>query len=306
MYDVIIIGGGPAGLTAALYSGRRALKTLVLTRDIGGQASKTFSVENYPGVKNVSGVDLSFTLKEQAENFGAKIQFEEVMSIGIEQDGFSVKTFHNEYQTKTIILAFGKQPRELNVPGEREFLGKGVSYCATCDAPFFKNKKVVVVGGGNSALNAVTLAAKISTQVYLIHRSELSGEQVLIDKIKAAKNVEIMLGEEISEIKGAETVKSIVLKSGKEIETDGIIVEIGSIVDLRLVEKLVKLNEKNQIEIDCDQNTSVPGIFAAGDLTDTKYKQIVISAGEGAKAALTCYDYIQRLGGKKGISGDWH
>lgn len=304
LYDVIIIGGGPAGLTAALYASRRQLKTLVLTRDIGGQAAKTFDIENYPGLEHITGPALSTTFKKQAENFGAKIGYEEVLSIE-KGEKFQVKTKSASYESKTIILASGKTPRELNVPGEEKFKGRGVTYCATCDAPFFRNKTVAVIGGGNSALDAALLCSDIAKKVFLIHRSLLSGEAIMVEKVKKKANVEILLSEEVSEVKGGGVVESIVLNSGKEIKTDGVIVEVGYIVDTSLVKDLVKISEKNQIEVDLNQATSTPGIFAAGDLTITPYKQIVISAGEGAKAALSAYDYIQKIEGKKGIIGDW-
>lgn len=305
MYDTIIIGGGPAGLTAAIYAGRRALKTLVLTRDIGGQASKTFDIENYPGIVHTTGPALASTMQSQAESFGAEIKFEEVKSIEKREGKFAIKANSSEYETKTIIIASGKKPRELEVPGEEKFKGRGVTYCATCDAPFFRNKIVVIVGGGNSALDAAILCSEIAEKVYIVHRGVLSGEQIMIDKIKESKNVEIILQDEIESISGETVVKSVKLKSGREIETNGVIVEVGFVIDTSLFSKLVKINEKKQIIADLSQSTSVPGVFAAGDLTEAPYKQIVIAAGEGAKAALSAYDYIMKQEGKKGILGDW-
>lgn len=305
-YDVIIVGGGPAGLTAALYASRRSLKTLVLTRDIGGQAAKTFDIENYPGIIFATGIELTEIFKKQAENFGAEIKFEETKKITPEKNIFKIETLNNVYEAKTIILAFGKQPRELNVEGEQEFQGRGVSYCATCDMPFFKNKTVAIVGGGNSALDAALLAAKNCEKVYLIHRrDEFRAENILIEKAKNSKNIEIILNSNIQKIKGKNVVESIIIESGKEINVSGVFAEIGYVVDRSLVENLVELNDKNQVIVDSNQNTSIPGIFAAGDLTTTIYKQIVISAGEGAKAALSVYDYIQKNEGKTGIAGDW-
>ena len=305
MYDTIIIGGGPAGLTAAIYASRRSLKTLVLTRDIGGQAAMTFDIENYPGLIHTTGPNLAKTMKDQAEAFRAEIKFEEVIKIITKDKSFEVATVSASYQSKTVIIASGKKPRELGVAGEKEFTGKGVTYCATCDAPFFKNKTVVVVGGGNSALDAAILCAEIAEKVYIVHRSELSGEQVMIDKIKSNPKVEIILPDEIESILGENTVKSVKLKSGRDITTDGVIIEVGYIIDPSLFSDLVKVNEQKQIETDVSQNTSVPGIFAAGDLTIAPYKQIVIASGEGAKAALSAYDYIMKLEGKKGIIADW-
>lgn len=308
MYDVIIIGGGPAGLSAAIYAGRRALNTLVITRDIGGQIAKTPDIENYPGLDKVSGVFLATKFKEQAEKFGAKIVFEETVKVEkTSDDNFLVHTLRNKYSAKTVILSSGKKPRELGVPGENEFKGRGVSYCATCDAPFFKDKTLMVVGGGNSAIEAAILGAKFAKKVYLIHRRDsFRGEEILVKNLEEHKNIEILYNSEVEEVKGDKTVKSAVLNNYREIETDGIIVEIGFVVDHSLVKELVKVDEKNQVIVNNIQETSVPGIFAAGDLTETPYKQVIISAAEGVKASLSAYDYLQRKQGKKGIMGDWH
>jgi thioredoxin-disulfide reductase len=305
MYDTIIIGGGPAGLTAAIYASRRSLKTLVITQDIGGQAAKTFDVENYPGISYTTGAALTKTMQSQAETFGAEIKFEEAKSLEKNKEIFLVKTVLGKYEAKTIIIASGKKPKELGIPGENDFKGKGVTYCATCDAPFFRNKTVVVVGGNNSALSAAIHCSKIAEKVYIVHRSALSGERIMIDKAKSSKNIEIILPDEIESIGGDEVVKSIKLKSGKAIKTSGVIIEVGYTIDSSLFSNLVKTNDKNQIIIDIFQSTSVPGIFAAGDLTEAPYKQIVIAAGEGAKAALSSYDYIMKQENKKGIVGDW-
>ena len=305
-YDVIIIGGGPSGMTAAIYTARRGLKTIVLTRDLGGQITRTNEIENYPGFDLISGPELATKFFNQAKKFGAEIKFEEAKNIAKTEDGFSLKTVGDEFKTKAIILSFGKSPRELNVPGEEKLKGKGVSYCATCDGPFFKNKSVVVVGGGNSALDAALVTSAIAKNVYLIHRGEFRGEAILIDKVNKAKNIEQVVPNEITEIKGEEKVESVLLKDGREIKTDGVLVEIGYVIDRKLAEGLIKMDSTGQIIVDSRQNTSVPGIFAAGDLTDTPYKQIVIAAGEGAKAALSCFDYIQQKTGKKGISADCH
>lgn len=305
MFDVVIIGGGPAGLTAGIYASRRSLKALILSRDLGGQASKTYSIENYPGVPNISGLELTKTMKAQAESFGAEFKYEEVKKIKKLKTKFSIQTLNNTYQSRSIILAFGKQPRELKIKGEEEFKGRGVSYCATCDAPLFRNKTIVIVGGGNSAIDAAILTSKIAKKVYLVHRSRFSAEQILIDKVLKLKNVETIVPDKLVEIKGDKIVKSIVLESGREILTDGVMVEIGYVVDRSLIKDFIDTTQNNQISASNLQESSLEGVFAAGDLTTTPYKQIVIAAGEGAKAALSCYDYIQRIEGKKGIIGDW-
>jgi thioredoxin reductase (NADPH) len=307
MYDVVIIGGGPAGLTSALYSARRGMKTLVLSKDIGGQITRTNEIENYPGIDHITGVELGMNIFNQAKKFGAEISFDEVKSITKNDGSFSLSTSQNKIETRSIILAFGKKPRELTVPGEEEFKGKGVSYCATCDAPFFKDKKVVIVGGGNSALDAALIAGDVAKNVYLVHRNPVfTGEKLLIKKVEDTKYIETIMNDEVTEIQGKDRVEKIILKSGRELATDGIIVEIGFIIDRSLIKELVTLDKNNQVEIDSIQQTSVPGIFAAGDLTATPYKQIIIAAAEGAKAALSAFDYVQKLSGKKGVIADWH
>jgi thioredoxin reductase (NADPH) len=307
MYDVVIIGGGPAGLTAGLYASRRGMKTLIISKDIGGQITRTNEIENYPGFDHITGAQLGMNLFAQVKKFGGEVVFDEAKKIDGKDGDFSVKTTKDLYKTKSIILAFGKKPRELEVPGEEELKGRGVSYCATCDAPFFKDKIVTIVGGGNSALDAALISSPIAKKVYLVHRGpKFRGEEVLIKKAEATKNIEIILNNEVTKIIGKEKVEEIVLKDGKSLQTDGVIVEVGFYIDRSLVIDLLKLDKNNQIEISTNQETSMPGIFAAGDLTTTPYKQIIIAAAEGAKAALTAFDYVQKLSGKKGIVADWH
>ncbi|MEI6499209.1 MAG: FAD-dependent oxidoreductase [bacterium] len=308
MYDVIIIGGGPAGMTAGIYAARRAIKTLILTKDIGGQISTTNEVENYPGIDHIGGLELGMSMYNQAKKFGAEIKFEGVDTLTIDENNeFIVKTPSQEYLAQTVILCSGKKPGELNIPGEKKLRGKGVTYCATCDAPFFKDKVVTVVGGGNSALDAALLMSKYASKVYLIHRrNEFRGEKVLIEKVQNEPKIETILEAEIVEIFGENKVESIKLLDNRSINCDGVIIEIGYIVDRTLVENLLELDSKNHIIVTPNQETSVPGIFAAGDITPTIYKQVVIAAGEGAKAALSSFDFIQHKLGKRGIAGDWH
>jgi len=296
-YDVIIVGGGAAGLSAAIYSARREMKTLVITREIGGQALLTSDIQNYPGVKKVAGPDLMEKFKSQAEKFGAKFQFEEIKKIVKKgEKKIAVVGNKNQYLTKSVIIASGKEPRKLGVPGEAEFEGKGVSYCATCDAPLFRGKVITIVGGGNSALEAALISSKIAKSVYLIHRRDkFRGEHILIEQVKNAKNIKIFYNTKVSKISGKNFVEKITLKNNqkREIKTDGLIIEIGFVVNPAPIKELVELDKENQIKIDNKCRTSVPGVFAAGDTTNTPYKQIVISAGEGAKAALSAFEYIQ-------------
>ncbi|MFA6215645.1 MAG: thioredoxin-disulfide reductase [Patescibacteria group bacterium] len=310
LYDIIIIGAGPAGLTAGLYASRRTLKTLILSKDLGGQAAISYDVENYPGLDLIDGVTLMQKFAQHAQKFGAEIKYDEVTEIAKTENGFAVKTAKQNFQAQSLILAFGLSPRDLDIPGEQNFKGRGVSYCATCDGPLYKNKTVAVIGGGNSALDAAEYLAKIATKVYLIHRrDQFRGEELVVGQLKKNPKVEMILSSEILEIKGSQFVESIVIKHNghgetREIKTDGIFVEIGYAAKTEFIKDLVKLNGQGEIITDKDTNTSAPGIFACGDVTDTSYKQIVISAGEGAKAALQAYRYLSLCQGKK-ILPDW-
>lgn len=306
MYDVIIIGGGPAGLTAAIYTSRRELKTLVLSRDLGGQAAQTIEIENYPGFKHISGPDLTAIMADQAKTFGSEIIFNETKRIERKNNVFTVHTTNNQYQSKSIILAFGRQPKELGVPGEEKYKGRGVSYCTTCDANFFRQKTVTVIGSGDKICNSAILLSKIAQEIYLISPNKIIADKTCLSQVKKIKNITDLSPNKIKKINGDKRyVRSITLESGENIKTDGIFIEIGSVVDRTLVKGLVEINEENQIVTNELQETSVPGVFACGDITTTKYKQIVIAASEGAKAALSCYDYLQKEIGKKGIKGDW-
>ena len=316
-YDVIIIGGGPAGLTAGIYAARRNLKTLIVTMMVGGQVVLPEKICNYPGFLSVSGMNFIKRVQKQAEKAGAQIILDEVKEILPHDKEYLVKTQTKEFLAKAVILAFGKKQRKLNVPGEEKFIGKGVSYCATCDAPLFKNKTVAVVGGGNSALDAALLLSKYAKKVYLIHRrDEFRGFESFVDEVKKKKNVEFLLSSVVVEIKGENLVKSILVKDLKKEETreiaiDGIFVEIGYDIDPSLVKNLVKLDEHNQIVVNqkCqtfypDKDEIRPGIFAAGDVTNNIFKQIVVAAGEGAKAALAAYNYLHGVEDSQ-IVGDW-
>lgn len=297
-YDVIIIGGACAGLSAGLYAGRRALKTLILSKDIGGQAAITTEIENYPGVGVVAGPQLMMKFKEQAEKAGAKIILDGVTKIEKVGKEFVISTAKERYGALSIVLAFGLSHRQLNVPGEKELTGFGVTYCATCDGPLFRGKTVAVVGGGNSAFDAADYLGELCEKVYLLVRSDkFRADQVLIDSVKARKNVEIITNVQISEIVGAERVEKVVLNNGNEIALQGVFVEAGYEPQTAFLNGLVKLDERGQIIVDAETKTSEPGIFAAGDVTNVIFKQAVISAGEGAKAALSAARYVQGVKG---------
>jgi thioredoxin reductase (NADPH) len=312
IFDLIIVGGGPAGLTAGIYASRRKLKNLIISKDIGGQAATVPEVENYPGFEKIDGFELTQNMKKQAASFGSEFVMEEMASFIKKDNIFTVKTNHgNEFQAKSVILSFGVTPRNLEVPGEKEFINKGVTYCANCDAPLYKGKKVAVVGGGNAALDAAEYLSKIADQVYLIHRrDEFRGDEILVEQVKNARNVEIVLDSTVTKIKGEEFVKTIEVKNlkfeeVKDIEVDGVFIEIGHFVNAQPIKDTVDLNPQNQIKIDDYNHTSTEGVFAAGDVTNGLYKQIIIAAGEGAKAALSAYKFLQQKKGEKGANVDW-
>lgn len=308
MYDVIIVGGGPAGMTAAIYATRKALKTAIITINIGGQAMDAKHLENYPGFKG-PGEDLMNMFREQMMNFETEIIKGKVIRVDKQKDHFVVKLANEEkYKAKAVILAYGKVPRSLGIPGEEKFLGRGVHVCAICDAPMYKDKVVVVVGGGNSALENAMYLSALAKKVYLIHRrEEFRGDEIHVGRVKDKSNIEILLSYIPKEVKGDEFVKSFVIesvkdKSTKELKVDGVFLEIGYTIDCSCVEHLVDVNEKNEIIVDDMCKTKQEGLFAAGDVTNVQYKQIVVAAGEGAKAGLSVYSYLQ---GKDIIGLDW-
>lgn len=311
IYDTIIVGAGAAGLTAAIYTSRRALKTLVISQDVGGQAGMATEVENYPGIDSINGFELMQKFKAQAEKFGAEFVSDEVLKIEKKDDSFLIKTSSQLYESQSVILAFGLTHRHLGVKGEEEFIGRGVSYCATCDGPLYKGREVAVVGGGNSAVDAALFLSKLCPRVYLIHyRDRLAALPALVEKVGEQNNIELILNSALTEIKGDQAAHSIVIhdvndqNKEREIKIGGLMVEIGYEVKPDLVKGLVSLDQKNQVVVTQNNETSVPGVFSAGDVTNIPHKQIVISAGEGAKAASTCYRYLQEKRGlKAGV--DW-
>ena len=299
MYDVIIIGAGAAGLSAAIYSCRRKLKTLVISMDLGGQTILTSNIENYPGFKKDHGANLMKLFEQQARELGTKSVMGRVSNVEKIEDNFKVHLSNNEvYESKSVILAYGKVPVQLNIPGEDRFFGRGIHIYAIYDAHLYKNKEVAVIGGGNSAIDSVLILSKICKKVYLVHkRNEFRAEQIKVDEVKKLKNVEIILENSPVEFKGDSKLKGIVIKNVnneilKELKVDGCFVEIGYINKTDFVKDLVEVNEKNEIIIDIYCNTKTKGLFAAGDSTIVPYKQTITAAGEGCKAALTCYNYI--------------
>ncbi|MBU1030193.1 MAG: thioredoxin-disulfide reductase [Nanoarchaeota archaeon] len=300
MYDVLIIGAGAAGLTAALYASRKKLKTIVISSDIGGQTALPASIENYPGFEKIAGAELMGKIYSQAFKWGAEIIQGHVIKVSEEKKIFNV-TLENkkEYKTRALILAAGKIPKLMNVPGEKEFMGRGVSSCVTCDGPFYKDKIAAIVGGGNSAVGGAVELSKIAKKVYLIHRrDEFRADPVEVEKVKTLKNVELVLNSIPVEVKGEQTVQALVVenansKEQRELLVNGVFVEIGYFVDSEFLKGFLELNERGEIKTDNAGQTSRKGVFAAGDVTTVPFKQTVISAGEGAKAALSAFNYLE-------------
>lgn len=297
-----MIGGGAAGLSAALYSARRGLTTILISPEIGGQAGTTFEIENYPGRGFVTGPELMMDFKLQAEASGTEFLLTEAVGLEKIDQQFLVKTPTENIPAVAVILAFGLTPRKLNLPEENNFLNKGLSYCATCDGPLFKNKIVAVIGGGPAGLEAAEYLGRLAAKVYLIARADkLTGEEVIKEKITANSKIEIIYQTEIKQIIGEGQVEQIVIskKVGEQIEeqvlkVNGVFVKVGYLANSTWLPDFIARDEKGQIITNKDTETNCPGVFAAGDITDIDYKQIVISAGEGAKAALRAYQYIQK------------
>lgn len=305
IYDLIIIGGGPAAFSAAIYAGRKKLKTLILTANIGGQIAQQPTVENYAGYLEKGGFKLAQNMKTQIKGLETVelkegVEFKVAALAG--KDGFfSVTCGKERFDCRSVIVAAGKHPRELGVPGEKEFYNKGVTYCAVCDAPLFAGKITAVVGGGNTALDFALLLAKFTEKVYLIHRrKEFTGDIVSLEKVKTNAKIEIITDAVVEKISGDKFVSGAVVKNAvsgetKEIKLEGVFVAIGSVPNTDFVKNLVKLNEYGEIIIDhktCE--TDIPGIFAAGDITDVVEKQAIIAAGDGAKAALSADKWLQK------------
>ena len=299
LYDTIIIGAGPAGLTAAVYCMRKGLKTGLITKQVGGQVADTAGIENYLGYRYINGTELVDKFREQVMQFS--IAFESESPVQSLQDG-QIKEIVLEdgrcLKTRTIIIASGKQSKQLNIPGEVRLIGHGVAYCAICDAPFFVNKKVFVVGGGNSGVEAAIDLAKVAEHVTLIQRRDhLTADKILIDKLADFENVSYLFEHIVTEIKGGNDVESVMIQNKKsllisEYQTDGVFVQIGLIPNSSFAEKLLDMNKYNEILVDGYCQTNRDGIFAAGDVTSVPYKQIIIACGEGAKAALAATSYL--------------
>jgi len=302
MYDMIIVGAGPAGLSASVYAARKQLKTLLISVDIGGQINTTLGIENYLGYQFIEGPELIDKFNTQIDKYPIEQEIgDKVTRLDKIESGFQIITEDGDkYESKVAIFAAGKKPKKLNIPGEAEFTGKGVSYCAICDGPVFAGKRVAVIGGGNSALEAVLDLVKIAEHVDLVSLTQLTGDQVLINQLKEAANLDIYLEYQAKYIEGevfvsGMTIENVKGKDEKKLALSGVFIEIGMVPNSEPVKHLVKLNKFGEIPVNCSCETGIGGLYAAGDVTNVPEKQIVIAAGEGAKAALQAHRYLQRL-----------
>jgi len=305
--NVLILGSGPAGLSAALYAARAELEPVVLTgMELGGQVSLTYTVENYPGFPDgVGGNELVELFQKQAERFGAKVEFDTAVEVDLSSRPFHVKTYNNEYLAETLVISTGATPTHLNVPGEKELTGRGVSYCATCDGWFFKDKDVIVVGGGDSAVEEGIFLTRYANSVSIVHRRDtLRAGAVLQSRAMENPKIKFIWNSVVEEVLGEDAVKSVRLKNletGKTVEqqTDGVFIFIGHHPNTELFEGQLEKDDQGYLVTENWVRTSVPGVFAAGEVADPVFRQVITSAGMGAAAAMQAIHFIQEHSGEQ-------
>jgi len=298
IYDFAIIGGGPAGLSAAIYAARFRLKAVVLAKEPGGTLTKIHLMENWPGEQGISGAALADRLVNHAKDLGVDIMQTEVQSVSRKGKNFLIRADEGNFEAISILFATGTKHRHLGVPGEKEFYGRGVSYCAVCDATFFKGKTVAVIGGSDSAANEALLLSEHAKKVYIIYRKEkIRAEPINCEKIANNKKIEVIANTNVKEIEGDKFVKSVVLdkpyKGSAKLPLDGIFVEVGYHPHSELAKSLgVKIDENGEIRIGCESETNMPGVFAAGDVTSGSFKQAITAAAQGVTASNSAYKYV--------------
>jgi len=309
-YEIIIVGGGPAGLSAGIFIARQKASCLLISKDLGGQLNLIPKLENYPGTIMSSGPLLAKTLESQYLTFNGEMIYDTVERIDETESGLKVKTNRSEYIAKAIVLAPGKVPNNLGVENESAFANKGVHYCTKCDAPFYQNRVTAVAGVGGYLVESGILLSRMASKIYLIYKGgALGGDKDMITSLEKKDNIELVPQSSIKSLSGTNSLQSITLldNSGKEktINVDGLFIEMGSKINLDFVKHMVKINPKGEIEISDGGKTSHPAIFAAGDATSIPYKQIIAACGDGAAAGLSAFNYIEKLKGKPGIRADW-
>lgn len=308
-YEIIVIGAGPAGLSAGMFIARQKASCLIISKDLGGQMNLIPKLENYPGTILSSGPLLAKTLENQYLAYGGELSYDTVEKIDFEND-FKITTTRSDYIAKTIVLAPGKVPNNLGLENEAKFANKGVHYCTKCDAPFYQGKITASVGVGAYLLESGILLSRMASKVYLIFKGgRLGGDKDMIASLEQKQNVELISNSTIKSISGSNTVNEVTITNSSENETtfyiDGLFIEMGSKINLDYVKHLVKLNPKGEIEIYRGGSTSHPAIFAAGDATSIPYKQIAVACGNGTEAGLSAFNYVEKLNGKPGIRADW-
>ena len=303
MENLIIVGAGPAGWTAGIYAGRAQLAPLLITGSApGGQMALTSEIENYPGFpQGISGQELTQLMQQQAERFGTKVQMDEVTAVELSSNPFKVTTYGGEYETKALVIATGTSPRKLGVPGEAEFTGRGVSYCATCDGFFYRDRQVVVVGGGDAALEEALFLTRFASQVYVVHRrNRLRAEKVFQERAFRHEKIEFVWDSVVTEIMGDGKVTGVRLQNVRTeeesvLETDGVFIYVGAIPNTGFLGGQVELDDRGYIVTDRLGHTSVPGVFAAGDVQERVLKQVSTAVGSGAMAATEAEKFIAEL-----------
>ena len=309
-FEIVIVGAGPAGLSAGMYVARQNVSCLVISKDLGGQMNLIPKLENYPGTIMSSGQILAKTLETQYLSFKGEIVYDTVEKIDESEDGFKIKTTRSEYKAKAIVLAPGKVPNMLGVENESEYFNKGIHYCTKCDAPFYQGRTTASVGVGSYLVESGLLLSRMASKMYLILKgSKLAGDKDLITTLENNKNIEIITRSSVKSISGNSALQQITIvdSSGAEkvLDVDALFIELGSKINLDYVKHLVKINTKGEIEIESGGMTSHPAIFAAGDATTIPYKQIIVACGDGSNAGLSAFNYLEKLKGKPGIRADW-
>ena len=302
VYDVVIIGGGPAGLSAGVYTARARLDSLLVERGaVGGQIINTEWVENYPGIDSVGGIELTEAMRKQAEKFGLKTVFSGVTGIDFKGKEKVVRTSKEEYTAKAVIIAGGSERQKLGIPGEAEYTGKGVSYCATCDGAFFREKEVAVVGGGNAAITEALELTKFASKVSVIHRrDELRATKILQEKAFAEPKIEVLWDSVVDEIKGDNFVTELKISNVKTkkksgLTVSGVFMAVGFKPNTEYLKGVLELDTIGSIIVDVNMETDVPGVFAAGDIRSSSIRQVIAAAGDGAVAAVNAERYISGL-----------
>ena len=309
-FEIVIVGAGPAGLSAGIYVARQNVSCLIISKDLGGQMNLIPRLENYPGAIMTSGQILAKTLETQYLSFKGEIIYDTVEKIDEFEGGFKIKTTRSEYAAKSVVLAPGKVPNMLGLENESEYFNKGIHYCTKCDAPFYQGRVTASVGVGNYLLESGLLLSRMASKMYLILRGgKLAGDKDLVAAIENNKNIEIVTQSSVKAISGNSVLQQITIvdSSGAEkvLDVDALFIEMGSKINLDYVKHLVKINTKGEIEIESGGMTSHPAIFAAGDATTIPYKQIIVACGDGSNAGLSAFNYLEKLKGKPGVRADW-